>query len=360
MAPAKPDDLALAVRGETPELTPFESMERLIASGDMASMQPVERMAHYWHLCESLGLNPLTQPFQFVSYQGKLTLYPTRGATDQLRSIHGVTVTSLRRESDDALGLLTIFAHGRDKTGREDESTGVVFVRGLSGQTLADAMMKCETKAKRRLTLSLVGLGMLDETEIADGGGVRVEVDPTTGVITELPTQDAAPDLLSGIVAQAQALAAQPAAPAPAPQVVKVDGREVASGSPISSQSLTISDLAPGEATAAPISAPETVEGVFVDREAAPYDQLVAKLREAAAASELDQAEGSRTGDQRERLALVFAGRHFAAGLGLLWNLATPRQISQAQAQAILVAHEAGPVSFLELWDQLNSAGEAH
>jgi hypothetical protein len=34
--------------------------------------------------------------------------------------------------------------------------------------------MKCETKAKRRVTLSLAGLGWLDETEIATIPGVRV------------------------------------------------------------------------------------------------------------------------------------------------------------------------------------------
>ncbi|MDQ3831524.1 MAG: hypothetical protein M3361_19940 [Candidatus Tectomicrobia bacterium] len=49
---------------------------------------------------------------------------------------------------------------------REDESTGAVSVGNLRGDALANALMKCETKAKRRVTLSIAGLGWLDETEI--------------------------------------------------------------------------------------------------------------------------------------------------------------------------------------------------
>lgn len=50
--------------------------------------------------------------------------------------------------------------------GRQDESIGAVPIAALKGEALANAMMKCETKAKRRVTLSICGLGMLDETEV--------------------------------------------------------------------------------------------------------------------------------------------------------------------------------------------------
>jgi hypothetical protein len=45
---------------------------------------------------------------------------------------------------------------------------GAVNINGLRGEALANALMKAETKAKRRATLSLCGLGMLDETEVSD------------------------------------------------------------------------------------------------------------------------------------------------------------------------------------------------
>jgi hypothetical protein len=44
----------------------------------------------------------------------------------------------------------------------------------LKGDALANALMRAETKAKRRVTLSLAGLGWLDETEIVTIPGARV------------------------------------------------------------------------------------------------------------------------------------------------------------------------------------------
>jgi hypothetical protein len=43
-----------------------------------------------------------------------------------------------------------------------------VAVKGLIGEALANAYMKSETKAKRRVTLSIMGLGLLDESEISE------------------------------------------------------------------------------------------------------------------------------------------------------------------------------------------------
>jgi hypothetical protein len=50
--------------------------------------------------------------------------------------------------------------------GRTDESTGAVPIKGVHGEALANAFLKAETKAKRRVTLSICGLGLLDETEL--------------------------------------------------------------------------------------------------------------------------------------------------------------------------------------------------
>jgi hypothetical protein len=50
--------------------------------------------------------------------------------------------------------------------GRTDEATGAVSLAGLSGTNLANSLMRAETKAKRRVTLSICGLGWLDESEV--------------------------------------------------------------------------------------------------------------------------------------------------------------------------------------------------
>jgi hypothetical protein len=62
--------------------------------------------------------------------------------------------------------IYVVTARAKDRQGREDESTGAVTVGNLRGDALANALMKAETKAKRRVTLSIAGLGWLDETEL--------------------------------------------------------------------------------------------------------------------------------------------------------------------------------------------------
>jgi hypothetical protein len=78
--------------------------------------------------------------------------------------LHGVSVRIVSRERVDDLYLVQ--SEASDKTGRTDTSLGVVSIAGLRGEALANQIMKCETKAKRRVTLSICGLGMLDETEV--------------------------------------------------------------------------------------------------------------------------------------------------------------------------------------------------
>lgn len=161
--------------------------EQVVIKGDLSKLTEAQRMSYYSEVCRSLGLNPLTRPFEFLTLNGKLILYATRGAGDQLRAIRGITITSL--DPRQVGELLVVVATGRDRSGREDSSTGAVSVKGLTGEALANAMMKAETKAKRRLTLSLAGLGWSDETEVDTiPGAQRTDVDPETGEIRKPPT----------------------------------------------------------------------------------------------------------------------------------------------------------------------------
>lgn len=138
-------------------------VEAALIEGDLGKLSTDEKLRHYLQVCESLGLNPHTKPFGYILLQGKVTLYALRACTDQLRTIHGVSVVSIQTVV--AGGLVTVTATVRDKTGREDSDIGCVSVDGLRGEQLANSHMKAITKAKRRATLSLCGLGWLDETE---------------------------------------------------------------------------------------------------------------------------------------------------------------------------------------------------
>lgn len=144
--------------------TGVEIMEKVLMQGDLSKLNPEERLKYYSKVCESIGVNPFTRPFDYIQLNGKLTLYAKKECSDQLRQINGISITSLKREKADDLYIVQ--ASGVDKNGRSDESIAAIYIGNLKGDALANAIMKCETKAKRRLTLSLAGLGWLDETEL--------------------------------------------------------------------------------------------------------------------------------------------------------------------------------------------------
>lgn len=165
------------------------AQESAIVQGDLSKLSNEERTAYYNAVCESLGLNPLTKPFQYLNLSGKLTLYATRDCADQLRKSNRVSITITKREQ---IGdLLFVTAQATLPDGRCDESTGAVSIAGLRGENLANAYLKVETKAKRRVTLSICGLGWLDETEVQDIPRAKVEyVDVETGEILKKPPTD--------------------------------------------------------------------------------------------------------------------------------------------------------------------------
>ena len=162
----------------------LDIQEKVLIGGDLSKLTIPERLSYYNNLCESLGLNPLTSPFEYITLNGKLRLYAKKDCTDQLRRVHGVSVLPNSTRIMQVEDVRVVVVSVQDKTGRTDEGTGAVPIAGLKGEALANAIMKCETKAKRRATLSICGLGMLDETEL--------ETIPKVAVIPQVrPRNDA-------------------------------------------------------------------------------------------------------------------------------------------------------------------------
>jgi hypothetical protein len=164
----------------TPRLSP-EVMAQVSLSMDLSSLTEPQRAEYYAAVCHSLGLNPLTKPFEFLTLNNKLRLYALRDCADQLRRIHGISIYIVNRERLGEIYVVT--ARAKDRTGREDESTGAVANGTLKGEALANSIMKAETKAKRRVTLSIAGLGWMDEVEVETIPGSQIT--PTTA--PELP-----------------------------------------------------------------------------------------------------------------------------------------------------------------------------
>ena len=69
------------------------------------------------------------------------------------------------RDTNVDAGVYIVTSKASLPDGRCTESLGAVNIQGLKGEAYANAIMKAETKAKRRATLDLLGLGVLDESE---------------------------------------------------------------------------------------------------------------------------------------------------------------------------------------------------
>src|SRR4029453_13527365 len=72
---------------------PAPSIEQVLIGGDLSALTEPQRLAYYMNLCDSLKLNHLTKPFDYLRLNGRLILYANKTATDQLRDIRKVSIT---------------------------------------------------------------------------------------------------------------------------------------------------------------------------------------------------------------------------------------------------------------------------
>lgn len=165
-------------------------LENVLVTGDLSKLNPGQRLDYYRQVCQSMGLNPLSKPFDYINLNGRLTLYAKKDATDQLRKIHGVSIDDI--DIQETQNGFRVKVKGHDREGRSDVEIGCVAKNDMRGN-IQNAEMKAVTKAKRRLTLSLCGLGWLDETEVETIPDARPVIVDDQGEIIETPKQMPAP-----------------------------------------------------------------------------------------------------------------------------------------------------------------------
>jgi len=160
---SKPLPAAQQVAPVKPQDDPVYS---LVTQGDLSRLSNEQRLSYYHEVCRRVGLNPLTKPFDFIKLNGKLVLYANKDATAQLAAVNTVSVTIVDKVVDKASGVLLVFARASTPDGRQtDQVGGVALFEKMKGEDVANAWMKCITKANRRAVLTHCGLGMLDESE---------------------------------------------------------------------------------------------------------------------------------------------------------------------------------------------------
>lgn len=164
----------------------MSAVEQCLATGDISKLSPEMRMQYLSALCASLHLNPLTRPFQFMELNKKLVVYATKDCADQIRARDKVSLEIVARE--EAHGTYSVTVRATNPDGRKDEASGIVPMvypertrewqngrwvysdhpragQPFYGEDRANAIMKAESKAKRRVTLSISGLGLPDEDD---------------------------------------------------------------------------------------------------------------------------------------------------------------------------------------------------
>lgn len=192
-------------------------LEKVVIEGDLSHLTPDERLIHYFSMCRLIGDDPRNQPFGYLELDGKLTLYCRRQGTDAIRRTNRISISLVESGTiadgrvyrvearavtpdgrvDTATGAVPLVKEGiaRDRDGKEIWKTSQNGKRypqksgelvPLDPMEFANAIMKAETKAKRRVTLSIVGFGMLDESELDTMARARiVTVDQSTGEILD-------------------------------------------------------------------------------------------------------------------------------------------------------------------------------
>jgi hypothetical protein len=168
-------------------------IEKLVIKGDLSGLNQAEKVSYYNMICNRVGVDPAMQPFKLLNLQGKQVLYLDRSGAQQLNKIHQVSHAITAREIVEAAGVYVVTARASLPDGRYTDSLGAVNISGLKGDAYGNAMMKAETKAKRRATLDLLGLGMMDETETETIPGAAPEPLPV------IPIQASITDEINGI-----------------------------------------------------------------------------------------------------------------------------------------------------------------
>lgn len=143
-----------------------EAVEQVIVHGDLAKLSTQERLKFYLARCQAANLDPRCRPFEYINLNGKLVLYAKKECAEQLNGLHGISHTIIESKIDEKAGLCEVLVQA-SMGNRTTVDVGIVPIAGLKGADLANAKMKAMTKAKRRATLSLCGLGDVpDETEL--------------------------------------------------------------------------------------------------------------------------------------------------------------------------------------------------
>jgi hypothetical protein len=211
-----------------------------LRTGDLSTLPEPEHDRVLVKMCAHYGLDPVLRPFCIIPAQGKKIWYATKTSTDMVASRDKLTRKFKERRIDKDLMICEIIMEITDGH-RIEEGTAVVtigeFVRDpktgaigeqmMRGEALANAMMRCETKAKRRATLAW--FGMPDGT-----GGEDIDLAPQAKAAKVTATETIETTATLPAEGEAESTPANAAAPAKKkpgrPSRAEIEARAMAGG----------------------------------------------------------------------------------------------------------------------------------
>jgi len=174
-----PDDVAM------PDAESARSaLDHYLGTGDLGGLPSAQRAALYLEVCRSLGINPRTRPLDWIEFYDpetkgkKLVLYPNKTCTDQLAYLHKIRVRLVEEKTVGT--LFKVVVEGTMPDGRQETNVAYLDLTDAQGQPLrgqryGNALMKCHTKAKRRLVLGMVGMSIPDDDSLPKARRVYVD-----------------------------------------------------------------------------------------------------------------------------------------------------------------------------------------
>lgn len=208
----KPNGLATVDRGavlERAQTLDPAIIEKLVIGGDLKSLNPVQKVQYYQHRCHQAGLDPSTQPFSLISFQGKEVLYANKSATEGLIQARKLNVAVLTRGQEETAYVVCVRVTNPD--GRFTDNLGASSLiypekikdpsggwkdhpkagKMMTGDDYGNSVMRAITKASRRGVLGHCGLGEMDETEVATiPGATVIPMDAPTVTVAHAWTED--------------------------------------------------------------------------------------------------------------------------------------------------------------------------
>jgi hypothetical protein len=136
----------------------FQKAELALMRGDLRGLTRGQVAEVVASLCERMGIDPSLAPIDVIpTREGKLIPYINAKGAAELRRRHGLEVTSIEVVKERA-GLVVLRCVLRGQDGRTDQAFGAAEWREDRPQDEARSWMVAETRAKRRATMSAVGI----------------------------------------------------------------------------------------------------------------------------------------------------------------------------------------------------------